>query len=114
MAANPESQDAVARLGELQQAAARDESEAPALREAVGAAATGLFGAHISLLPHMHQERLDAPKGAALSSNGSRVWSTLAEVARTLRLIWDDFYRKLLPQLASTRLGWCWPSAAAS
>ena len=69
LAANPESLDAVARLGELQQAAARDESEAPALRDAVGAAVTGQFGAHISLL--MHQERLDAPKGAALSSNGS-------------------------------------------
>ena len=53
LAANPESQDAVARLGELQQAAAaRDESDASALREAVHAAVTGQFGAQISLLMH--------------------------------------------------------------
>ena len=64
------------RLGELQQAAARDEAEAPALRDAVGAVVTGQFGAQITLL--MHQENLSVPRGAALSTNGSRVWGTLA------------------------------------
>ena len=75
--------------------AARDDSEAPALRGAVGAAVTGPFGAQISLL--MHQENLTVPRGATLTTNGSRVWGTLAEVARTLRLVWEEFFRKLLP-----------------
>ena len=60
----------------------------------MGAAVTGPFGAQISLV--MHQENLSAPKGAALTTNGSRVWGTLAEVARTLRLCWEEHFRKLL------------------
>jgi hypothetical protein len=95
LGASPASQEEVARLGELQQAAARDESESPALREAAAAAVTGQFGAQISLL--IHQEKLDAPTGATLTSNGSRVWSTLADVARQLRAAWEELFRKLLP-----------------
>ena len=48
----------VERLGRLAIAAAKDETEAPALRAAASAAVTGEFGAQITLL--IHQEKLDA------------------------------------------------------
>ena len=89
------SREVVPRLGQLQQAASRDESESPALCEAVRGAVTGAFGAQITLL--IHQEKLDAPKGAVLSSNAKSVWGTLAEVARQLLVAWEEHFRKLMP-----------------
>jgi hypothetical protein len=68
----------------------------PALREAATAAVTGQFGAHTSLLIQ-HQEKLDAPSGASLTSNARNVLVTLAEVARQLRMAWEEHFRKLLP-----------------
>ena len=60
--ADPAAREELAWLGQLQQAASKDEgeSDSPALREAATAAVTGQFGAHISLL--IHQEKLDAPR----------------------------------------------------
>ena len=66
----------MARLGRLAIAAAKDETEAPALRAAASAAVTGEFGAQITLL--IHQEKLDAPRGGAHSTTNSKaVWGTL-------------------------------------
>ena len=52
LGANSAAREAEARLGQLQQAASRDEGESPALREAASAAVTGEFGAQINLLIH--------------------------------------------------------------
>ena len=61
----------VRRLGRLASAAAKNEAEAPALRAAATAAATGDHGANISLL--IHQENLDPPRhGTHCTTNGIR------------------------------------------
>ena len=57
---------------------------------------TGKFGAQITLL--IHQEKLDAPRGGAHSTtHGKLVWTTLADVARQLMLVWAERFRKLCP-----------------
>ena len=64
--------EAVARLGQLATASARDKSESPGLLSAASDAVMGEFGAQITLL--IHQEKLDAPRGAILSPNAKAVW----------------------------------------
>ena len=62
----------------------------------MSAAVTGEFGAQITLL--IHQEKLDAPRGAMLSLNAKAVWGTLADVAHQLLIAWGERFRKLCPE----------------
>ena len=83
-------------LGTLATAAARNESESPALCTAARSALRGPFGAEVTLL--ISQEKLDAPKGTCgLSPNARTVWQTLASVAKQLLVAWGEKWRKLCP-----------------
>ena len=101
---NPIAREEVARLGRLAIAAAKDETEAPALRAAASAAVTGEFGAQITLL--IHQEKLDAPCGGAHSTTNGKlvcdVWATLADVARQLMIVWGECWSLVSVADAST------------
>ena len=79
-------QDAEPTLMKLQHLATaagqRQHKAGPALREGVTAAVRGKYGADISLV--MHQEQLDAPRGATMSPSALRVWTLLFGVAQRL------------------------------
>ena len=85
----------VARLQQLANDAAQDESKGGALRKAARGAVEGPYGPTVAFM--LSQEKLDAPKGAMLSSNAAQAWTQLGDVGRQLLAVRAERFRKKLP-----------------